>query len=101
MKKEISKGKLKNTGGTLVMIPSDWALKFLLLLYRTLNSRMNTIETRAVSNIIQKTRKICSGGQTGGPRYNLNFLFYAKLNAKKLNSTMIIKKVSTARVYKI
>ena len=32
----------------------------------------------------QIRRKMCSEGQTGGPRNNLKFLFYAKLNAEKV-----------------
>ena len=45
----------KNTGlhGTLEMIPLAWKLNSKQLLCKTLNSRMNIIETRAVFNIIK------------------------------------------------
>ena len=40
--------------GTLEMIPLAWKLNSKQLLCKTLNSRMNIIETRAVLNIVQK-----------------------------------------------
>ena len=59
--------------GTLEMIPLAWKLNSKQLLSKTLNSRMNIIETRAVSNVVKKDGKyivkqklkICSGGKTG------------------------------------
>ena len=46
----------KKTGlhGTLEMIPLAWKLNSKQLLCKTLNSRMNIIETRAVLIIVQK-----------------------------------------------
>ena len=40
--------------GTLEMMSLAWKLNSKQLLCKTLNSRMNIIETRAVSNIVQK-----------------------------------------------
>ena len=48
--------------GTLGMISLSWKFNFKQLLCKTLNSRMNIIETRAVS----KKTKMGSWGQTGG-----------------------------------
>ena len=49
----------KKTGvhGTLEMIPLAWKFNSKQLLCKTLNSRMNIIETRAVLNIVQKDGK--------------------------------------------
>ena len=46
----------KKTGvhGTLEMIPLAWKFNSKKLLCKTLNSRINIIETRAVSNIVKK-----------------------------------------------
>ena len=46
----------KKTGvhGTLKMIPMAWKFNSKQLLCKTLNSRMNIIETRAVLNIARK-----------------------------------------------
>ena len=79
----------KETGvhGTLLMSQDDWKLNSKQLLSKTLNSRMNIIETRAVLESSkrtesetravfeyrQKRRNICFGGQTGGPR-KVNYL---------------------------
>ena len=51
--------KRKKTGvhGTLEMIPLAWKFNAKQLLSKTLNSRMNIIETRAVSNIVKKNGK--------------------------------------------
>ena len=51
----------KKTGvhGTLEMIPLAWKFNSKQLLFKTLNSRMNIIETRAILNIIKTDRKIC------------------------------------------
>ena len=49
----------KKTGvhGTLEMIPLAWKSNFKQLLSKTLNSRMNSIETRAVLNIVKTDGK--------------------------------------------
>ena len=49
----------KKTGvhGTLEMIPLAWKFNSKQLLCKTLNSRMNIIETRAVLNMVQKDGK--------------------------------------------
>ena len=49
----------KKTGvhGTLEMIQLAWKFNSKQLLCKTLNSRMNIIETRAVSNIVKTDRK--------------------------------------------
>ena len=49
----------KKTGvhGTLEMIPMAWKFNSKQLLCKTLNSRMNIIETRAVLNIVQQDGK--------------------------------------------
>ena len=59
----------KKTGvhGTLEMTPLAWKFNSKQLLSKTLNSKMNIIETRAVLNIVQK---MCSGGQPGVPGIN-------------------------------
>ena len=46
----------KKTGvhGTLEMIPLAWKFNSKKVLCKTLNSRINIIETRAVSNIVKK-----------------------------------------------
>ena len=41
--------------GTLVMVPMAWKFNSKQLLSKTLNSRINIIETRAVLNIIKKS----------------------------------------------
>ena len=43
--------------GTLQMIPLAWKFNSKQLLFKTLNSRTNIIETRAVWNIVNKDRK--------------------------------------------
>ena len=49
----------KKTGvhGTLEMIPLSWKFNSKQLLCKTLNSRMNIIETRAVLNIVKAVGK--------------------------------------------
>ena len=49
----------KKTGvhGTLEMVSLAWKFNSKQLLCKTLNSRMNIIETRAVSNIVKKDGK--------------------------------------------
>ena len=43
--------------GTLEMIPLAWKFNFKQLLSKTLNSRMNIIETRAVFNVVKTDGK--------------------------------------------
>ena len=70
----------KKTGvhGTLEMIPLTWKFNSKQLSSKTLNSRINIIETRAVLNIVN-IKQLCK---------------------KKLNSLMNTKKVSSARAIK-
>ena len=77
------------------MIPFAWKFNSKQLLFKTLNSRMNIIETRAVLNIVIR-------GQTGGPGINTKVFFAVIFNLqstlyKILNSRTNIKKVSSAR----
>ena len=55
----------KKTGvhGTLDLIPLAWKFNFKQLLCKTLNSRMNIIETRAVLNIVKTDRKWAPEGK--------------------------------------
>ena len=52
--------------GTLGMIPMTWKLNSKQLLCKTLNSRMNIIETRAVLNIVKTDRKCALEGKREG-----------------------------------
>ena len=54
-KSEVHKRKKTAVHGTLEMIPLAWKFNSKQLLSKTLNSRMNIIETRAVLNIIKKS----------------------------------------------
>ena len=76
----------KKTGvhGTLGMTLMAWKLNSKKLLCKTLNSRINIIDTRAVSNIIKKIQKMCSGVQTGTPRNNPKVSFSVIFNAEKV-----------------
>ena len=93
--------------GTLIMIQLAWKFNSKQLLCKTLNSRMNIIETRAVLNIIQKDGKwngnsrnsvddsgyfdvrhlilrwavsnIVEKGQTGGPKNNYKVLNFCPI----------------------
>ena len=58
----------KKTGvhGTLEMIPLAWKFNSKQLLSKTLNSRMNIIETRAVLNIVKTDRKCAPEGKREG-----------------------------------
>ena len=60
--------KRKKTGvhGTLEMIPLAWKFNSKQLLSKTLNSRRNIIETRAVLNIVKTDRKWIPEGKRGG-----------------------------------
>ena len=67
----------KKTGvhGTLEMVPLAWKFNSKQLLSKTLNSRMNIIETRVVLNMVKKVEKC-------GPeakREGRNFQFQATL----------------------
>ena len=55
----------KKTGvhGTLELISLAWKFNFKQLLCKTLNSRMNIIETRAVLNIVQTDGKRAPEGK--------------------------------------
>ena len=58
----------KKTGvhGTLKMTPLAWKFNSKQLLAKTLNSRMNIIETRAVLNIVKTERKWAQEGKREG-----------------------------------
>ena len=60
--------KRKKTGvhGTLEMIPVAWKFNSKQLLSKTLNSRMNIIETRAVLNSVKTDRKCAPEGKQEG-----------------------------------
>ena len=62
----------KKTGvhGTLEMTLLAWKFNTKQLLSKTLNSRMNIIGTRAVSNIVKKDGKYVLEDKTGGPINN-------------------------------
>ena len=62
----------KKTGvhGTLKVIPVAWKFNSKQLLCKTLNSRNNIIETRAVLNIVKKREKMSFGVRKVGPRIN-------------------------------
>ena len=64
----------KKTGvhGTLEMILMAWKFNSKQLLCKTLNSRMNIIETRAVLNIIKKDRKYILEDEREGLEITLN-----------------------------
>ena len=49
--------KITRMRGTLTVIALDWASNYRPFLYKTLNSRINIIETRADSNIVQTDGK--------------------------------------------
>ena len=66
-KPEVRERKKTGVHGTLEMIPVAWKFNSKQLLSKTLNSKMNILETRAVLNSIQK---MCSGGQRGVPGIN-------------------------------
>ena len=63
----------KKTGvhGTLEMIPLAWKFNSKQLLCKTLNSRMNIIETRAVLNIVQTSWDELSSHQAEADSLNL------------------------------
>ena len=52
--------------GTLEMIPLAWKFNSKQLLSKTLNSKMNIIETRAVLNIVKTDRKWAPEGKREG-----------------------------------
>ena len=55
---EVCERKKTGVHGTLQMILLAWKFNSKQHLSKTLNSRMNIIETRAVLNIVQKDRKL-------------------------------------------
>ena len=79
--------------GTLEMIHLAWKFNSKKLLCKTLNSRMNIIETRAVLNIVKKDGKYVLEAKLGGPRNNLKVFNLRKIQCRKSYSTMKIKKV--------
>ena len=78
------------------MIPLTWKFNSKQLLSKTLNSRMNIIETRAVLNIVKTDGKWAPEGKREGLFFTINFNFN-QLCIKKLNSRTNTKKVSSAR----
>ena len=52
--------------GTLEMVSLAWKFNSKQLLFKTLNSRMNIIETRAVLNIVKTDRKWAPKGKREG-----------------------------------
>ena len=66
----------KKTGvhGTLGMMPMAWKFNSKQLLCETLNSRMNIIETRAVSNTVEKDRKFVQEAKLKGQELIQRFL---------------------------
>ena len=71
--------------GTLLMLLKALSSFFLELLCKTLNSRMNIKETRAVSNIIKKNGKCAPD-----PKNNPKVLLSVKLKFDKLLYTNFI-----------
>ena len=67
------------------------------LLSKTLNSRMNIIETRAVLNIVKTDGKWAPEGKREGKREGLKVIrrCFKQLCIKKINSRMNTKKVSS------
>ena len=67
----------KKTGvhGTLKMIPLAWKFNSKQLLSKTLNSRINIIETRAVLNIVKQTENGLQSETTGGPGIDPKVIF--------------------------
>ena len=76
----------KKTGvhGTLEMSPLAWKFNSKQLLCKTLNSRMNIIETRAVLNIVKIDGNWAPSGQTGGPGINPKVFFAVVFNFNQL-----------------
>ena len=70
----------KKTGvhGTLELIPVAWKFNSKQLLCKTLNSRMNIIETRAVLNIVKTDGKWAPEGKREGLEL-INFQFRSTL----------------------
>ena len=64
--------------GTLEMIPLAWKFNSKKLLCKTLNSRMNIIETRAVLNIVKTDGKWAPEGKREGLEL-INFQFRSTL----------------------
>ena len=65
--------------GTLEMVPLAWKFNSKQLLSKTLNSRMNIIETRAVLNIVQTDGKWASEGKREGLELIRDFQFQSTL----------------------
>ena len=72
--------------GTLEMISLAWKFNSKQLLCKTLNSRMNIIETRAVLNIVKTDRKWAPEGKWKDLESIRRFLFSTKFNANFIHS---------------
>ena len=77
--------KKTDVHGTLEMIPVAWKFNSKQLLFKTLNSRINIIETRAVLNIVktdgtgapQGKRGLTTGPQRGSSRSPLGLEYFS------------------------
>ena len=80
----------KETGvhGTLGMVLMAWKFNFKQLLSKTLNSRMNRIKTRAVSNIIKQSENVFWKAKREDLEIILRFLIFGQ-NKKTNTSTQI------------
>ena len=74
--------------GTLEMIPLAWKCNSKQLLSKTLNSRMNIIETRAVLNIVKTDGK-------WAPEANSGFFFKVMFSSKRKVHDNILSKYKT------
>ena len=61
--------------GTLELIPLAWKFNSKQLLSKTLNSRMNIIETRAVLNIVKTDRKCAPEAKWEGRNFQFQSTF--------------------------
>ena len=79
--------KRKKTGvhGTLEMISLAWKFNSKQLLCKTLNSRMNIIETRAVLNIVKKIGKCAPEAKREDLEIIIIFLMSAKIKHNAMN----------------
>ena len=77
-KPDVRERKKTGVHGTLEMIPLTWKLNSKQLLSKTLNSRINIIETRAVLNIVKTDRKWFPEGKREGLELNRRCFFSVK-----------------------
>ena len=75
---EVRERKKTAVHGTLEMIILAWKFNSKQLLSKTLNSRMNIIETRAVLNIVKTDRKWFPEGKREGLELNRRCFFSLK-----------------------